>query len=629
MKSEDGSDRSRGADPSDRSGHFSHCGHSDHADRSDRSHRSDRSEHADRSDRSDRSDDSNRSGRAVGIAALLVALLALAAIAAGLWDLTRATAGLRIETLRVGEVPVTVYYPATGSAATSPEGNPPGDAAKTSASDTAPRAPLSPNPNANEAPLDAEAVARPRVIIAHGFAGSQQLMQPYAVTLARNGYIAVTFDFPGHGRNPQPFVARLEDEARRVGVLLGALEQVAEFAAGLPGGDGRLGLVGHSMAGDVLLRYATTHRDQVVASVLISPYMSASAPKTEPRNLLFVFGALEPEMLHESGRTAIVAASGDPSASTAALPPGVTYGDLADGSARRLVLAPGVEHIGVLYGQGGIGAALDWLNQAFGHQGDGFIDARGQALGLLFLGIVALAWPLSRLLPRAATQPLGAGLGWRRLLPVALLPAVFTPLILRFVPSDYLPILLGDYLALHFGVYGLVTLAALGLSVRRRGPDAVPRELAAPPGRVLWPGLVIGTLVSAAYLTLGVALPLDHYVTAFLPGAGRVWLILGILPGTLAYFAADGWLTHGAGSPRAAPLLTRGLFLLSLLGAVALNLSQLFFLIIIIPAILVFFLLYGMVGGWIYRRTRHPLVGALAIGLAFAWSIAVTFPVVD
>ena len=161
-------------------------------------------------------------------------------------------------------------------------------------------------------------------------------------------------------------------------------------------------------------------------------------------------------------------------ADAAAVEPGVTYGDLADGSARRLVLAPGVEHIGVLYGQGGIGAALDWLNQAFGHRGDGFIDARGRALGLLFLGIVALAWPLSRLLPRAATRPLGAGLGWRRLLPVALLPAVLTPLILRFLPSDYLP----------DPARGLSGPALRGLraadpggarvSVRRRDPGAVP-----------------------------------------------------------------------------------------------------------------------------------------------------------
>ncbi|WP_323824607.1 alpha/beta fold hydrolase, partial [Pseudomonas aeruginosa] len=48
------------------------------------------------------------------------------------------------------------------------------------------------------------AASAPVVVIAHGFAGSQQLMQPFAETLARNGYMAVTFDFPGHGRNPVP-----------------------------------------------------------------------------------------------------------------------------------------------------------------------------------------------------------------------------------------------------------------------------------------------------------------------------------------------------------------------------------------------------------------------------------------
>ncbi len=163
-----------------------------------------------------------RPGRAVCIAVLLVALLALAAIGTGLWRLNSVTAGLDIEALRVGQIPITVYRPAAAGTASAP------------------------------------ALV---VVIAHGFAGSQQLTQPYAVTLARNGYLAVTFDFPGHGRNPEPFVARLEDEDRRVGVLLRAFEQVAGFAAGPPGANGRLALLGHSMAGDVLLCYATTHRD--------------------------------------------------------------------------------------------------------------------------------------------------------------------------------------------------------------------------------------------------------------------------------------------------------------------------------------------------------------------------------
>jgi dienelactone hydrolase len=520
-------------------------------------------------------------GRWVTIAAFVVAIIALAAIGTGWWHLTSSTVGLSIESQRVGEVPVTIYRQAAAGPA-------------------------------------------PVVVIAHGFAGSQQMMQPYAVTLARNGYIAVTFDFPGHGSNPQPFVASLMDQERRIVLLQGALEQVAGFAVALPGGYGRLALLGHSMAGDILLRYAAAHRDQVAATVLLSPYMSPNCPRIDPRNVLFVFGELEPEMLHQAGREAVAAACTGQVSGAGAVEAGVTYGDPATGSARRLVLAPGVEHIGVLYGEGGIGAALEWLNRAFGWSGDGFRDARGRWLGLLFFGLVALAWPLSRLLPRAATRPLGAGLGWRRLLPVALLPAVLTPLFLRVVPSDWLQILLGDYLALHFGVYGLLTIAGLWYSARRRGRGAAPTGA----GRVLWSGFAIGALAVTAYLTLAIALPLDRYVTCFVPGAGRVWLILAMVPGTWVYFAADGWLTQGEGAPWGAPTLTKVLFLFSLMGAVALNLSQLFFLIIIIPAILVFFLVYGLIGGWVYRRTRHPLVGALGIGFALAWAIAVTFPVV-
>jgi pimeloyl-ACP methyl ester carboxylesterase len=277
-------------------------------------------------------------GRWVTIAAFVVAVIALAAIGTGWWHLTSSTVGLSIESQRVGEVPVTIYRQAAAGPA-------------------------------------------PVVVIAHGFAGSQQMMQPYAVTLARNGYIAVTFDFPGHGSNPQPFVASLMDQERRIVLLQGALEQVAGFAVALPGGDGRLALLGHSMAGDILLRYAAAHRDQVAATVLLSPYMSPNCPRIDPRNVLFVFGELEPEMLHQAGREAVAAACTGQVSGAGAVEAGVTYGDPATGSARRLVLAPGVEHIGVLYGEGGIGAALEWLNRAFGWSGDGFRDARGRWLG--------------------------------------------------------------------------------------------------------------------------------------------------------------------------------------------------------------------------------------------------------
>jgi hypothetical protein len=47
--------------------------------------------------------------------------------------------------------------------------------------------------------------------------------------------------------------------------------------------------------------------------------------------------------------------------------------------------------------------------------------------------------------------------------------------------------------------------------------------------------------------------------------------------------------------------------------------------VIIVPPILAFFVVYGLFSRWAY----HPLVGAAANAFAFAWAIAVTFPVVS
>ncbi len=236
----------------------------------------------------------------------------------------------------------------------------------------------------------------PVVVIAHGFAGSQQLMQTYAITLARNGYIAVTFDFPGHGRNATPFVSSLMDQDRRLRVLLAALEPAIDFALARPGADGRLALVGHSMAGDVLVRHALAHPGTVSATVLLSPYLSEQTRTTGLSNLLLIYGALEPEMLHRQGLKVLSESVGGRVAE------GTTYGTPADGRARRLVFAKGVEHIGILYSRAGLVETLGWLDQTFGHAGSGYIERRGPWLGLVYLGLIILAWPLARLLPRAS-----------------------------------------------------------------------------------------------------------------------------------------------------------------------------------------------------------------------------------
>ncbi|MGB5831828.1 MAG: alpha/beta fold hydrolase, partial [Thiohalocapsa sp.] len=353
-------------------------------------------------------------GRALSLARLtlgqlLIALVAVGAIVVALLMLFGAERGLTISHTEVDGIPVTVFAPR------------------------------------DEPPA-------PSVLIGHGFAGSRQLMHPFAVTLARNGYVAVTFDFPGHGRNRTPLAGTI-GEPERAEALLDAFARVARYARTRPGSDGRLATLGHSMAGDILVRYADDD-PEVDASVAVSPYLSRELGEGGPRNLLFVYGEYEPAMIVEQGREALAAVADAPPTDVELA---VTYGDMGDGSARRLIVADGVEHIGVLYSATSLNAALDWLNQTYGRDSSGVVDARGPWLGLFYLGAVLLAWPLSRLLPRVALEPLGANLRWRRLLPLAIAPALLTPLILWPLPSDFLPIVIGDYIALHFGLYGLLT----------------------------------------------------------------------------------------------------------------------------------------------------------------------------
>ena len=330
---------------------------------------------------------------------------------------------------------------------------------------------------------------------------------------------------------------------------------------------------------------------------------------TSPRDLLVIVGALEPQVLKDQGLKAVAMVAHGPVA------PRTTYGSFADGTARRVSFSAGVEHIGVLYSRDSMAEALAWLDAVFGHHGSGYLEVRGPWLGLLFLGLVLLARPLLGLLPAVADRRLGAGLPWRRLLPVAIAPALLTPLILWKAPTHFLPLLLGDYLAAHFLVYGALT--TVGLWLARRPAQAATVSI---------PRFLLGVAAVATYSIVVFGLPIDRFVASFWPIPARVPLIAAMLAGTLPYFLADEWLTRGASAPRGAYAFTKLCFLVSLALAVALNLERLFFLIIIAIVILLFFIVYGLFSAWSYRATRHPLVGGLANALAFAWAIAVTFP---
>ncbi|MEO1104069.1 MAG: alpha/beta hydrolase, partial [Pseudomonadota bacterium] len=67
--------------------------------------------------------------------------------------------------------------------------------------------------------------------------------------------------------------------------------------------------------------------------------------------------------------------------------------------------------------------------------------------------------------------------------------------------------------------------------------------------------------------------------------------------------------------------------IVSLAIAIALDFEGLFFLILIVPFVFLFLVVYGMFVWWAGRATGHPWVGGIANGIALAIALSAAFPV--
>ncbi|HSG48881.1 MAG TPA: alpha/beta hydrolase [Longimicrobiales bacterium] len=523
---------------------------------------------------------------------LFVAVLgAVAALC--LWQLRRDEAGIVRESFRVGDTPATLYRA---------EG-------------------------AGPAPL---------VLVAHGFSGSRRLMEPLALALAGRGYVAVTYDFMGHGRHPHPMRRGQQAPGGAPSLLEAQTGDVADAALGHPGVDGGLALAGHSMATNILVRYAQRD-DRAAATVGVSMFAPA-VDSVSPPNLLAVMGALEGRLEREARRVVAMVAGVTP----AEVDPFTTYGSRDDGTARRMAVAPWVGHIGVLYSGTTLDETVAWMDGAFGRNGSDPQPHRAHRRGLWILLLMTcvflLARPLATGLPRVSDTPAGADAPWRRVLVAAGVPALLTPVLLRPLPTSFLPVVVGDYLALHFLTFGVLSGTLLWWTGGRpslgrvleaagfRGAGSGPAPAGVGLRRRSAVRILVGSGMMVAFFLLLVAWPLDRFFTSFFPVAERLPLLLAVLAGTLPYFLADEWLTRGAGARRGAYAFTKLLFLLSLVLAVALDFRGLFFLVLIVPLVLAFFAVHGLFSRWAYRATGSPLVAALGNAVAFAWALSVTFP---
>lgn len=435
----------------------------------------------------------------------------------------------------------------------------------------------------------------PLVVVAHGFAGSRQLMEAFSLTLARAGYRVVAFDFEGHGRNPVPMsgdvnaiegtTARLVDETRAV---IAAAREVTGYA-------GPVALVGHSMASDVVVRVGLAEGN--VAAVVAVSMFSQAVTATQPDGLLIVTGQWEPHL-----RNVALEAVG-----------AVQMGAVEDETVsngivtRRAVVAPFVEHVGVLYSTVSLRETRDWLAERLPVRApEAAVATIGPWISVLMAATVLLTWPLAGLLgPRQApVAAVSRTMFWA----VLIGPAVVAPVVATQVQLDLLPVMVADTLAVMLALYGALQLIALrALGVRFGGLD--------------WRALAL--LMAWGLVVFGLAL--DRYAASFVPIPARLPIIAALAVGTLPFMLADALITQGGQARLWRRIAARMAVFVALGIAVALDPERLFFLVIIFPVLILFFVVHGLMGRWVGQH-GGALAAGLGLGLILAWALGVSFP---
>ena len=198
----------------------------------------------------------------------------------------------------------------------------------------------------------------PAVLVSHGYINTREMQSPFAIELARRGFVVLAMDMTGHGYS-----------GGIVGTDGFGGPAALSYLRSLPFVDkANVGMEGHSMGGGPVMAAAAEQPDgyrSVVLEGSTPGLLRAKAPEN-PKNLALVFGQYEEfaglmwqvptgDKVGQSKRLMKLFGT------TAPVEPGRLYGSLADGSARQLYSIPTthpLEH----FSASGVGAAVDWFH---------------------------------------------------------------------------------------------------------------------------------------------------------------------------------------------------------------------------------------------------------------------------
>lgn len=445
----------------------------------------------------------------------------------------------------------------------------------------------------------------PGVLIAHGFAGSKQLMLGYGYTFARAGYATLLWDFSGHGGNPAPLdLTSLQPD----------LEVAYQTFIAQPEVDKeRLAILGHSMGSSAVMTAGIEHPDRFDATIAVSP-TKAEVTAERPANLQLQAGSGEGHFV-ESAKTLLQTAGGE-------------NNNLAEGRGRSLIVVPDVEHITILFSDGSHQSALDWLNQTFNQTNkNNYVDRRMGWYALHLLGGLMVIAAIVPNFVTPATPQLTFHKSWSRrpqdplLRWGGLLIAPFAATLCLLLISlgidveNFGGLKVGAALSIWFLVGGLVWL---GVQLRKPSSSHGLNKL--PSSKTLGLGLLVFILLWFAFGAMAQVVWLQWWL---IPARLKLWPLLSLA--CLPWFLASGMAQQSVGIGK------RILWWLGqttvLIGGLILTISvlpQLGFIVLLLPIFPIIFGIFSFVAA----QLKHPWSYAIGSALFFGWTLAAAFPLV-
>ncbi|THD81111.1 MAG: alpha/beta fold hydrolase [Phenylobacterium sp.] len=347
----------------------------------------------------------------------------------------------------------------------------------------------------------------PAVLVSHGYINTREMQSPFAIELARRGFVVLAMDMTGHGYSEGAVFAPRD---------MGG-PPALRYLQSLPFVDkANIGMEGHSMGGVPISAAAAAQPDGYKAIVFegsTPAFLGAAAPKSF-HNFQLVFGQFDEfaPLMWGVPKGSMVASS--PKLAkvfgvTGPVVEGQIYGSTADGTAKRLVNPP-VTHPWEHFSRAGVGGAVDWFQRTL----TGAASPKppndqiwlwkeiGTALG--FVGLIILlmgTFELLLTLPLFASlnhpmEPVAERRGWKWWLAFALTAAVpaltYYPFMKwgqLFFPMRLFPQYIQNQLLVWALLNGLITLV-LSFVLRGGKPNFTHR----------W---VNGVLIAAVTIAVG------------------------------------------------------------------------------------------------------------------------------